>query len=98
MSDSSSEKISNTSATASIAIEPDAAVSPNYKLSETINGINLIENFISELDEAAIMRELDSGEWTEEMSRRVQVLISSILLTYWKSCIFYAALWIPFQL
>ena len=62
-----------------ISIEPDAAIFPNPNLSELVPGMKLIDNFISEEEETNLMMELDklnpdgSNNWTEIMSRRVQV-------------------------
>jgi len=61
---------------ASIAVEPENVTSSHDKLSETIPGLRLIYDFVSNEEEAEIMREIDDEscgcEWTEEMSRRVK--------------------------
>lgn len=61
----------------SVAVEPENVASPIELLQKRIPGLQLLHDFVSQEEEAEIMREIDddfsSGcEWTEEMSRRVK--------------------------
>ena len=45
---------------------------PSAEASARVPGLTLIPNFITESEEAAILREVDQGDWSDGMERRVQ--------------------------